>query len=172
MAELLPSLPADFPVGIALVQHLETGFDRSYADWLNEQSRLEIRLAQDGDRLQPGVCLIAPNGSHLVFSGNRLQLEDSPPVLNQRPAVNKLFSTAAQHLGGEVLAVIMTGMGNDGAAGCVDIVRRGGVVLAQSRESCAVYGMPKAAVEAGGSSRIVPLDQLAQTMIHLAGAHG
>lgn len=160
LSELLPKIRKNFAMPILLVQHLESGFDRSFADWLDRQSSISVKLAQQDEKIQPGCCYIAPNDIHLTVSNNRIKLLDNPPVLNQKPSVDLLFSSAADQFGSRVLALIMTGMGRDGTDGCRKISQNGGTVLAQSRETCAVYGMPKAAVEAGVVDRILPLDQI------------
>lgn len=165
--ELLSALPADFPVGIAVVQHLEENFDRGYAAWLDELTKLHVRLAVNEDRFTPGEVLIAPVNSHLAVRDNRLYLEDSPPVLNQKPAVDVLFSSAADNYGRNLLAVLLTGMGRDGADGCLRVKAKGGYTIVQDQATSAIYGMPRAAIEAGAASEVLPLQEIAHRLISI-----
>ncbi len=166
---LLSALPAGFPVGIAIVQHLETGFDRGYAAWLNDSSRLKVRLAENNDRFTPGEVLVSPVDIHLAVRNGRLQLEDTPRVENQKPAVDVLFSTASEYYRDRLLAVLLTGMGRDGASGCKKIIDSGGYTLVQDKESSAIYGMPRAAAEIGGASEIQSLSLMAERLCSLLG---
>ena len=165
--EVLTGLPAAFPVGIALVQHLEENFDQGYADWLNELSELKVRLAEENDCLTPGEVIIAPVNSHLTVRQNKVYLEDTPPVLNQKPAVDVLFSTAADNYGSSLLGILLTGMGRDGADGCLRIRQKGGYTLVQDEATSAIFGMPKAAIEAGAASEIIPLPKISGRMLEL-----
>jgi len=165
--ELLEELPENFPVGIALIQHLETGFDQGYASWLNESSPLTVKLAQKSQSIVAGEVIIAPVNKHLIIKDDYLILDDRPKVLNQKPSVDVLFETAAQNFREHTLGVLLTGMGRDGAAGCVSIVNKGGKTLVQDEATSAIFGMPKAAIEMGGASKILPLNQMAQMITSL-----
>jgi len=166
--QILEALPAGFPLAIALVQHLEAGFDRSYAQWLQESCALPIRLAGPQEGPQPGTVLIAPVGSHLRCEGAGFVLWDGPAVLNQKPAVDVLFKSAAEVWGARAIGVLLTGMGSDGADGCVALRRAGGLTLVQDEASSAIYGMPKVAADRGGASEILSLDAIAPRLIQLA----
>ncbi len=157
LKEVLCRIPRDFPVGIALVQHIEDRFDKSFADWLNGQTELDVRLAGDGERFEPGTVLIAPGGKHLRCREGLLYLDDGPRVGNQKPAVDVLFESAAGWFGQNLLAVLLTGMGADGASGSELVKNRGGHTVVQDEASCAVYGMPRAAIERGAASVVLPL---------------
>jgi two-component system chemotaxis response regulator CheB len=171
--QLLAALPADFPLGIALVQHLEDGFDEGYARWLDEACELKVCLAGEGPHaFQAGRVLVAPVNRHLVVRSDRLVLEDGPKVQNQRPSVDVLFRSAAAEYGSGILGVLLTGMGRDGADGCKQIVGSGGHTLVQDQESSAIFGMPKAAIEQGGASEILPLPEMAGRLSALARARG
>ncbi len=169
VASILASLPEDLGAGILLVQHLEKGFDSSYAEWLQGQTRLSVSLAAEGQVPGPGRVMIAPVGLHTVVSGNAVRLEDSAPVYNQKPAVDLLFSSAAAAYGNRLLGVLLTGMGCDGASGCAEIIRKGGYTLVQDRETSSVYGMPKAAVELRAASEVLPLDRIPERIAALCG---
>ncbi len=167
--KLLSSLPEGFPVGIALVQHLETGFDRGYAAWLDDSSRLKVRLAENNDRFTPGEVLVSPVDIHLAVRSGIIQLEDTPRVENQKPAVDVLFTTAAEYYKHRLLGVLLTGMGRDGASGCKKIIDAGGYTLVQDKESSAIYGMPRAAAELGGASEIQSISMMAGRICTLLG---
>lgn len=157
LKEILSRIPGDFPLGIALVQHIEDRFDKSFADWLNTLTELEVRLAENGDRLVPGTVLVAPGGKHLLCKEGALYLDDGPKVGNQKPAVDMLFESAAKWYSHQLLAVLLTGMGADGANGCQLVKEKGGHTVVQDEASSAVYGMPRSAIERGAASVILPL---------------
>ncbi|MDC7219013.1 MAG: chemotaxis-specific protein-glutamate methyltransferase CheB [Spirochaetales bacterium] len=164
---LLSGLPGDFPLPIIISQHIEEGFDAGYASWLNSGTELTVRLAKETDTLQAGTALVAPATRHLLCQGARIYCDDSPRYNNQKPSVDKMFTSVAKKYGKEGLAVLLTGMGQDGAEGCVEIVTAGGTTLVQDEESSLIYGMPKAAAERNGASRILPLDKMASTIKEL-----
>jgi two-component system chemotaxis response regulator CheB len=170
--DLLSALPGDFPLGIALVQHIEDRFDAGYATWLDGLCALSVRLAKDGDSFTPGQVVVAPGNRHLICSSTRLSLDDGPKVGNQKPAVDRLFETAAKAYKTRVIGVLLTGMGADGADGCVAIKGAGGTTLVQDQATSFIYGMPKAAAERGGASRILPLGDIARVLLELAGYYG
>ncbi|MDA8426844.1 MAG: chemotaxis-specific protein-glutamate methyltransferase CheB [Treponema sp.] len=170
--DLLRGLPADFPVGIALVQHIEERFDKGYAEWLDGECELRVRLARDNDSFTPGEVIVAPSGHHLVCGERRLILADTPPVGNQKPSVDRLFETAALGFGDRLAAVLLTGMGSDGAEGCVKVKAAGGLTLVQDEATSFIYGMPKAAVERGGAVRVLGLPQIPAALLEAVGYHG
>lgn len=160
LSYLLGNLPPDFPVGIALVQHLDSGFEKSYVEWLDTLTALKVRLSENNDEAKPGEVLVAPVDKHLICRGRRLYLDDGPKVLNQKPAVDRLFSTASECYRDRLIGVLLTGMGRDGAQGCLEIKNNNGLTLVQNKESSAIYGMPKAAVELGGATKILDLKEM------------
>ncbi|MFP4268660.1 MAG: chemotaxis protein CheB, partial [Spirochaetaceae bacterium] len=168
---VLSSLPADFPVGIALVQHIEARFAAGYAEWLDGHCSLKVRQVIDGEPPVPGIVYIAAGEKHLTVARKKLVLDDGPLIKNQRPAVEKLFQTAAQAYGSAVMGVILTGMGNDGAEGAVSIRKAGGYMIVQDEYTSFIYGMPKAAAEAGGASVVLPLERIASAMEEAVYAH-
>ncbi len=166
--EVLSALPVDFPVGIALVQHLEDGFDEGYARWLGEFSPLRVRLAGSGVlALEAGTVTVAPVNRHLVVRGGSLCLDDGPRIGNQKPAVDALFGSAAAWFGNGLVGVLLTGMGRDGADGCKAIMASGGTTLVQDQETSAIFGMPKAAIESGAASEVLPLQAMASRLVAL-----
>ena len=177
LAELIPSLPADFPVPILLVQHMPPVFTASLAEHLDQRSKVTVREAKDGEPVLPGCVYIAPGGKHMVFrrlpgGGDGaappiIGLNENPPENSCRPSVDVLFRSLAAQFEGNMLAVIMTGMGNDGCEGVRAMKRRGCLCLTQSEASCIVYGMPLSVDEAGLSDEQVPLDRLADRIVHL-----
>lgn len=160
---LLPRLPDGLPP-IAVVQHIPPNFSRLMAERLNELCAFEVREARDGDELRRGLCLVAPGDFHLTLvpsgRGYRARLTQSPPVHHCRPAVDVLFRSAAEHAGAQAVAVLLTGMGSDGARGLQALRAAGARTLAEHESSCVVYGMPQAAVKLGVVDQVVPLDQL------------
>ncbi|WP_315854541.1 chemotaxis-specific protein-glutamate methyltransferase CheB [Alienimonas chondri] len=148
--QLLSALPDDFPAPILLVQHISTGFLDGFVAWLNDTIALKAVTAEHGQRIRPGVVYVGPEGRHLCLgSKGRLTLTDDPPLGGFRPAASALFESTGRVYGAEGVACIMSGMGCDGVDGLRAVRQAGGLVLAQSKETCVVYGMPRAAAEAG-----------------------
>lgn len=165
---LLPQLPDGLPP-ILVVQHIPAFFSKAVAERINRLAVYEVREAVDDESLHPGLCLIAPGNFHLmVVMKNgvyRTRLTQSPAVHHCRPAVDVLFRSAAELAGPHVVAALLTGMGSDGAIGMQTIVRAGGNTVAEHESSCVVFGMPRAAIELGAAKQVVPLNQMADTLI-------
>ena len=165
---LLAQLPPDFPGSIVVVQHMPEGFTDMFARRLDEICSLRVKEAQSGDILQAGRVLVCPGSRHMrvkrLTMGDVVVLSDEPRVNGHRPSVDVLFNSAAEEFGKDAVAVIMTGMGDDGAAGLGAVKKAGGMTIAQNEESCVVFGMPKAAIERGFATRVVALDVLASTL--------
>ncbi len=169
---LIPQLPADLPVPVAMVLHIPVGYTELYARKLDEVSPLRVLEAQEGDLVEAGVALLAPAGRHLTLvrqpDGRVVAHLDARPFdTPHRPSVDVLFQSAAQTYGARVLGVVMTGMGSDGVQGAAWIKAQGGLVFTEAEETCVVYGMPRAVVEAGLSDRSVPLYQMAQAILEV-----
>jgi two-component system chemotaxis response regulator CheB len=169
LKQLIPQLPADFPVPVAMVMHMPVGYTEMYASKLNEHSPLLVREAREGDELRAGSALLAQAGRHLTFRRRAdgtvvAHLDSRPFEMPHRPSVDVLFQSAAEVYGQRVLGVVMTGMGSDGRAGSAWIKAQGGLVYTESEETCVVYGMPASVVEAGLSDMSVPLDQMARAI--------
>jgi two-component system chemotaxis response regulator CheB len=176
---LLAQLPPDFPGAIVVVQHMPEGFTEMFARRLNELCSLRVKEAQSGDILQAGRVLICPGSKHIkvkrLTMGDIVVLNEDPRVNGHRPSVDVLFNSVAEDFGPQAVAVIMTGMGDDGAEGLGAVKKAGGMTIAQSEESCVVYGMPKAAIERGYAARVIALDVLSATLQALCGrneSHG
>ena len=166
---LLPQLPKEFPGTILIVQHMPQGFTEMFSRRLDEICAISVKEAQSGDLLLAGRALVCPGSRHLKVKrlplGDVAVLTEEPRVNGHRPSVDVLFKSMADEFGGQCVAVLMTGMGEDGAQGLGMIKAAGGMTIAQSEESCVVYGMPKAAIERGYALRVVPLDAMANTLL-------
>jgi two-component system chemotaxis response regulator CheB len=170
LRRMLPMLPAEFPVPVAIVLHMPVGYTALYAEKLDELCVLDVKEAADGDVLRPGLILLAQAGRHLTFRKLRdgrvsAQLSVHPLEKLHRPSADVLFRSAAEVFGSRTLGVVMTGMGEDGKEGAAWIKAQGGDVLTEAEKSCVIYGMPRSVVEAGLSDAAVPLDQMAQSII-------
>jgi two-component system, chemotaxis family, protein-glutamate methylesterase/glutaminase len=170
LKQIIPRLPPDFPVPVAMVLHMPVGYTELFARSLGEVSRLAVAEARDGDPLRPGVALLAPAGHHLSLAREaggavtaRLSLRplDTP----HRPAADVLFRSAADVFGDRTLGVVLTGMGSDGTEGAAWIKAQGGRVFTEAEETCVVYGMPRSVDEAGLSDRSVPLHKMAEAIL-------
>jgi two-component system chemotaxis response regulator CheB len=162
---LLPALPADLGVPVVVVQHMPPGFTASLAQRLDAASPFSVREAAEGDTLQPGQALVAPGGRHLQFDARGVaHLSDEPPVHGVRPAVDVTLASLVRLYGARMVAVLLTGMGKDGARGLKSVRDLGGETFAEDASTCVVYGMPKAAAEMGGVCHLLPLPQLADAV--------
>jgi two-component system chemotaxis response regulator CheB len=166
LTRILPGIPGDIGVPIFIVQHMPPVFTQSLAENLSTKCAVRVREAVHGELAEPNTAYIAPGGRHMrlgVAAGDRvtIQITDDPPENNCRPAVDYLFRSAANHFSGRAMAVILTGMGSDGTLGLQLLKRRSCFVIAQDEGSCVVYGMPKAAVDAGVTDIVLPLDAIA-----------
>jgi len=172
--DVLTRLPRTTP-GTVVVQHMPEHFTAAFARRLNEQCAMEVREATNGDAVVPGLALIAPGNQHMVLkrSGARylVGLKSGPPVHYQRPSVDVLFNSAALHCGRNCLAVILTGMGADGAAGMLALHEAGAHTIAQDEASCVVYGMPRSAVEIGAVDQIAPLHDIPERIVAWLAQH-
>src|SRR5262245_40755335 len=165
LGTVLKALPGSVPVPIVIVQHMPPVFTRHLADRLNQESALTVKEAQGGETLEPGHAFIAPGDFHLELRRDgvavKTVLNQGPPENSCRPAVDVLFRSAANVYGSGCLAVVLTGMGQDGLRGGEHVVRAGGALIAQDEASCVVWGMPRAVTEAGLASHVVPLTAVA-----------
>jgi two-component system chemotaxis response regulator CheB len=165
---LLPRLPNGLPP-IVVVQHIPANFSRIMAHHLDELCPFSVREAIDGEELKPGNCLVAPGDFHLSLvpfgMGYRVRLGQSPPVHHCRPAVDILFRSAATHAGSHAVATLLTGMGVDGAMGLKELHAAGAETMAESEESCVVFGMPQAAIRLGAANQVLPLAKMPQAIL-------
>jgi len=162
--KLIPKIPENFPVGMAIVQHMPPHFTRSLADRLNSISNVHVKEAEQGEIFEPGKVLIAPGGKQMTFRNNGLdittEISDEPSNALYRPSADIMIMSAAATFRGPLLGVIMTGMGKDGVEGLRCVKQQGGYVIAQDEESCIVYGMPQAAYEEGLVDSMVSLENI------------
>lgn len=158
---LLKELPLASRARVLVVQHIARGFAAGFADWLNRESAYRVRLARDGDCLEPGEALVAPNNVHMEVREERIVLHDDPPVNSCRPSVDVLFHSLARNgLGRQVVAVLLTGMGRDGAAGMRALLESGAYNIAQDENSSAVFGMPRAAIDLEGVHEVLAIQDI------------
>ncbi len=165
---LIPALPKDFPVPILIVQHMPPAFTGPLARRLDTLSQINVKEAEDGESLRPGVAYIAPGGKHLqVRRRGLISLTVNPMGKRHIPSVDILDSSAAEYYGADMIGVILTGMGNDGYEGLTLCKRQGAYILAQDEDSCVVYGMPRAVVEGGLADEVLPLHMIAPRLTEL-----
>jgi two-component system chemotaxis response regulator CheB len=166
---IIPRLPQGLDSAILVVQHMPAGFTRSLAERLAVRSALPVREAQDGEPVRPGNVLIAPAGRHMKLRKRggavRVWLDDEPRAALHRPSADVLMASVARVYGPRALGIVLTGMGSDGAEGLRAMRAAGGRTLVESEETSIIYGMPKAALEAGAAERSVPLDRVADEIL-------
>jgi two-component system, chemotaxis family, protein-glutamate methylesterase/glutaminase len=163
LADVLEMLPANAP-GILIVQHMPAGFTAAFANRLDGMCQIKVKEAQDGEPVMPGRAYIAPGAHHMLLQRTGLRyhiaIKDGPPVSRHRPSVDVLFRSAAQYAGSNALGIIMTGMGDDGARGMLEMRKLGATTRAQDEESCVVFGMPKEAIARDAVDKVVSLNQI------------
>ena len=173
--KVLTGLGKGFPMPILVTQHIDKAFDGHYAKWLSETTGQTVILPKNKEVLKPGVVYVAPAGYHMEIGGVDAQenvfvkLTDTPPVNFVKPAVDCLFQSAAKFIGSGCIAILLTGMGKDGANGCSQICQNGGFTIVESEETCVVFGMPKAAIEMGGASSVLPIQGIAPYVRRMTG---
>lgn len=165
---LLQPLPPVCPA-LVITQHMPAGFTYSFAERLNRLCQITVKEAEDGERILPGHAYIAPGGRHMTLARSGanyvVKLNDDAPVNRHRPSVDVLFESVARYAGRNALGVILTGMGSDGASGMLEMHRAGAWTIAQSENSCVVFGMPREAIACGGVSEVVDLGHISQHML-------
>lgn len=173
LAALLPRLPSPLGAGVVIVQHMPPGFTGSLARRLDELSKLTVREARPRDTIAPGTALIARAGAHLEITGRgRVAHSDAPPVGSLRPRADITLEGAARHYGRRVLAVVVTGMGQDGLVGCRAVRAAGGRVIAEDASTAVVWGMPGAVAQAGLADAVLPLDAIALGITEMVATMG
>jgi len=155
-------LPPALPFPILAVQHIAPGFGAGLVRWLTAELHRDVRTAEGGERAEPGVIYIAPDGAHLELAARgRLRLTQDDPYRGHRPSVNTLFTSLAKLAGSDAIGVLLTGMGDDGAEGLLAMRRAGAVTIAQDEQSATIYGMPRVAAEIGAAEHVLPLEAIA-----------
>ena len=170
LAILLQSFPPDAP-GTLIVQHMPANFTKSFADRLNKECAINIKEAEDGDRVIPGQVLIAPGGFHMSLNRSGanyyVDITDGPQVCHHKPSVEVMFDSVAKIAGTNAVGAILTGMGKDGAKGLLNMKNAGARTIAQDEESCVVFGMPKEAIKLGAAEKIVTLGEITATIMQM-----
>jgi len=168
IATVLQGLPKDVP-GIVVVQHIPPVFSRAFAARLDEFCEIDVKEAEDGDCLRPGLALVAPGDLHMVLRKNHagyfINVKTGPAVCYQRPSADVLFFSAAEVAGASAIGVILTGMGSDGAHGLLRMRQSGARTLAQDEATCVVFGMPREAINLGAAEQILPLNRIAPALL-------
>jgi len=168
---ILSNIPKDFPVPIVIAQHMPSAFTGPFAERLNQLSQMEVKEAEDGEPLKKGMVFIAPGGKHMgvkrkKITESSIHISDDNGKYIYKPSADYLMLSVTETYSGQALGVILTGLGNDGTQGMKEIKNRGGRTIAESEESCVVYGMPKSVVEAGVADKVVTLDEIAGEIIN------
>lgn len=169
LQKILTKLPANYPHPIVLIQHMPATFTAAFANRLNSLCKIEVKEAEDGDALRPGVAYLAPGGKQMMIEGRpgsaKLRIIDGGERMNYKPCVDITFGSAAKIYADKVLSMILTGMGADGREGARMLQAAGATIWAQDEESCVVYGMPQAVAKAGISSEDLPLERISERML-------
>jgi two-component system, chemotaxis family, protein-glutamate methylesterase/glutaminase len=170
LMQVLNGLGRDFPLPVAIVQHMTPGFMEGFAEWLSDVSPFRVSIICERTFLAPGHVYLAPTGSHAVVSGTFISPDDGPSVGSHRPSANVLFSSMARSRGAEAIGVLLTGMGDDGASGLLNLRLAGGYTIAESESTAVVYGMPGVAVQLGAACESLPLGDIARRITDLTAA--
>jgi two-component system chemotaxis response regulator CheB len=169
LQKILTKLPANYPHPIVLIQHMPATFTAAFASRLNSLCKIEVKEAEDGDPLRPGVAYLAPGGKQMMLEGRpgaaKIRILDGGERMNYKPCVDVTFGSAAKVYSDKVLSMILTGMGADGREGSRMLKSAGSTIWAQDEASCVVYGMPQAVAKSGISSEDLPLDRIAERML-------
>jgi two-component system chemotaxis response regulator CheB len=163
---IIKSLSADFAGVVFIVQHIASGFAKGFAQWLDQECVIRVSLAVDGQKLQAGEVLVAPNDCHMIVDKGKVRLVQGEPVNCCRPSIDVFFNSLAEE-GSRVVGVLLTGMGKDGAQGLYRIKEQGGVTIAQDELSCAVFGMPRAAIAINAADEILPLPDIPDAILKI-----
>jgi len=172
VSQLLEQLPATLSAGIVVIQHIDKEYADGFAQWLDSQTALNVRVARNGDSPAPGSVLVAATNDHLVLTAKGKLKYTPEPVENvYRPSVDEFYASTALHWPGEIIAVLLTGMGRDGARGMLALRRLGHTTLAQSEKTCSVYGMPQAAVKIGAVMHQLSPEEIGHRLLQLTELH-
>ncbi len=171
LQELLTPLPSNAP-GILIVQHMPEHFTKSFAGRLNKLCEMEVKEAEDGDRLSVGKVLIAPGNRHLILKQAKpdyvVQVKDGPLVCRHRPSVDVLFQSVANHVGEKTIGILLTGMGRDGSKGMQFLKQKGAITIAEDESSCVVFGMPREAIKLNVVDYVLPVKRIPEKILYLA----
>ncbi len=171
LTAVLEKMPSNAP-GTIIVQHMPANFTKSFAERLNSLCAMNVKEAEDGDRILPGKVLIAPGGYHMILQRSGasyyVKIVDGEPVCRQKPSVEVMFNSVAEIAGQNAVGAILTGMGDDGAQGLLKMRNQGSHTIAQNEQTSVVFGMPKEAIDCGAAEKILPLNDIAKVMIQYA----
>ncbi len=170
LLKILKRLSEDFPCGIVIVQHITSGFLPGLVDWLAKECKIRVKIGEESEEIRPGVAYIAPDNFHMkVKEGGRLSLSDEPANNGHKPSGDVLLESVAKIYGKRSVAVILTGLGRDGAMGMKAVKQSQGMTLAQNEKSCVVFGMPNAAIEMKAVYKVLPLEKIAEEIAFIVG---
>jgi two-component system chemotaxis response regulator CheB len=164
---IIKTLPRDFSGAVFIVQHISSGFARGFAHWLDLESHIRVRLAETGDVPTTGTALVAPTDCQMILEKGAVKIIDAPAVNCCRPSIDVFFESLAPPRGGDTVGLLLTGMGRDGARGLLRLKESGAFTIAQNEESCAVFGMPKAAIALNAADEVLPLETIPETVIKI-----
>ncbi|KOA21061.1 chemotaxis response regulator protein-glutamate methylesterase [Clostridium homopropionicum DSM 5847] len=171
--KVITELPADLDVPVFVVQHMPVGFTKAFAERLDSNSKIKVVEASQGDNIEKNVVYIAPGGYHMEIGfDKRIHLNTDPTIWGVRPAVDKLFSSAVKVYGSNLLSVVLTGMGRDGAEGTIEVKNSGGITISEDKSTCTIYGMPRAAFETGKVDEVIPLHEISKAIVRNVKAVG
>ncbi len=163
VAEVIKSLSADFPAAVVVIQHMDEAFAGGFVEWLSTQTAMKVKAAKNGDQLQHGTIYVAATNNHLICDAiGRLKYTEQHQEIVYRPSVDVFFNSLDRYWKDNLLAVLLTGMGRDGAEGLLRLRKKGVYTIAQDQATCAVYGMPRAAAEIGAAETVQPLDNISR----------
>ncbi|WMJ81291.1 chemotaxis response regulator protein-glutamate methylesterase [Clostridium sp. MB40-C1] len=166
--KVVTKLPQNIGVPVFIVQHMPVGFTKAFADRLNANSEIEVVEATDGENIKDNVVYVARGGIHMEVGGDKkIHFNTEPPIWGVRPAVDKLFISASKIYKENLLSVVLTGMGKDGAEGTIVVKENGGITISEDKSTCTIYGMPKAAYETGKVDKVFPIDDIAGAIIKI-----
>jgi two-component system chemotaxis response regulator CheB len=170
LARILSALPSGYPLPILVVQHMAAGFESGLVAWLATESKAWVKLAEDGEPLEPGTVYVGSEGLHLAVRRGTVRLEDGPARRGLKPSADHLFASLAAEYGRGAAGLVLSGMGDDGAEGLALVRQAGGFAAAQGPATSVVYGMPRAALESGAAQTALELDEIPRALARLAGA--
>lgn len=164
---IIKTLPREFSGAIFIVQHISSGFARGFAQWLDIESHIPVRLAQTGDLPTSGTALVAPTDCQMILENGVVKIIDAPAVNCCRPSIDVFFESLAPYRGGDTVALLLTGMGRDGAQGLLQLKQNGAITIVQNEQSCAVFGMPKAAIAINAADEVLSLETIPEAVMKI-----
>jgi len=164
---IVKTLPQEFSGAIFIVQHISSGFAKGFSHWLDIESKISVRVAEPGDRPTAGTALVAPTDCQMTIEGGVIKIVDAPAVNCCRPSIDVFFNSLAPERGRDVVGVLLTGMGKDGAQGLLRLKESGAFTIAQDEKSCAVFGMPKAAIALNAADEVLSLETIPHTVMNI-----